>query len=64
MFIVEDIHTLMAGKEIYTFDELIAYISGLFDEDVYREQRESLRNKIYKYHDGHSCKRLAEFMNL
>ena len=63
-FIVEDIHTLMAGKEIYTFDELIAYISGLFDEDVYREQRESLRNKIYKYHDGHSCKRLAEFMNL
>lgn len=62
---VVDPHQLMAGTEIYTIDDMKEFIKTISNEkDYYRDERNALFNKIYKFHDGGSCKRLVEFMKL
>ena len=34
------------------------------ENDRYMEKRHKLRDFIYEYKDGNSCKRLAEFLQL
>ncbi len=64
-FVVEDIHQLMAGHEIYTIEDLRNFIRDVVDNnDIYIENREKLRNHIYKYHDGNSSERLIRLMGL
>lgn len=64
-FVVEDIHKLMAGKEIYTLEDMLLFIKEVSEgNDNYKEKREKLRDYIYKFHDTHNCERLAEFMGL
>lgn len=64
-FVVEDIHKLMAGHEIYNIKELYGFISDVLNEnDIYKEYREKLRDYIYKYHDCNSSERLAKLMKL
>lgn len=64
-FVVDDIHSLLGGKEIYSIDDMIEFIKDLSTEkDVYKEKRENLKNFLYTYHDGNNCKRLADFLGL
>lgn len=64
-FVVEDIHQLIAGHEIYTFEQFEEFVNDIVnDNDIYKQKREEIRDYIYKYHDGHSCERLAKLMKL
>lgn len=64
-FVVEDIHTLIAGTEIYNFDQLESFIVDVITEkDPFKEKREKIRNYIYEYHDANSSKRLVELLGL
>lgn len=64
-FVVDDIHQLIAGKEIYTSDDLESFIMDIVnDKDDYKERRKQIRDYIYKYYDTNNCKRLVEFMGL
>ena len=64
-FVVDDIHKLIAGHEIYSIGNLRQFVTDVVDEnDIYREKREKLRDYIYKYHDGNSSERLAKLLGI
>lgn len=64
-YIVDDPHTMMAGREIFTYDDLVAFIQEVLDEnDPYCEQREALLKRLFKYQDGNSCQRLQDFLKI
>jgi CDP-glycerol glycerophosphotransferase (TagB/SpsB family) len=64
-FVVDDIDTLIAGNKIFNYQDLSEFINEVSnDYDKFAERRLSIRNYIYKYHDTHSCERLARFMKL
>lgn len=64
-FVVEDIHTLIAGAEIYNFEQLESFIVDVITEkDPYKEKREKIRDYIHEYHDANSSKRLVELLRL
>lgn len=65
LFKIKDIHTLIAGAEIYNFEQLESFIVNVVSEnDSFKERREKIRNYIYEYHDANSSKRLAELLGL
>lgn len=64
-FIVENIDSIIAGKKIFTFDDMIDFISSIITgEDPYKEKREDVRNYFYEHIGGNNCKKLVEFMKL
>ena len=64
-FVVEDIHQLIAGHEIYSIDDMVKFIKDISEEnDIYIEKRKKIRDYIYDYHDGNSCERLAKLLKL
>lgn len=64
-FVVEDIHQLIAGHEIYSIDDMVKFIKDISEKnDIYREKRKKIRDYIYDYHDGNSCERLAKLLKL
>lgn len=64
-FVVDNIHKLIAGKEIYTLDDMKDFFYEVSNEkDLYKEKREVLRNYIYDYHDNKSSERLAKLLDL
>ena len=64
-FVVKDIHTLIAGTEIYNFEQLASFIVDVVSEkDSFKERRKKIRDYIYEYHDANSSKRLAEIMGI
>lgn len=64
-FVVEDIHQLIAGHEIYSIDDMVKFIKDISEKnDIYREKRKKVRDYIYDYHDGNSCERLAKLLKL
>lgn len=64
-FVVEDIDSLLAGPKIFNYDDLIDFISKVVNnKDEYKKTRLNVKNFIYKYNDGNSCKRIADFMGL
>lgn len=64
-YIVKDPHTMMAGDEIFTYDELIMYIKNVINGiDLYTDKRKELLEWLFKYQDDKSCERLANFLKL
>lgn len=64
-FVVDDIHKLIAGHEIYTLIDLEKFIRDVSNnDDKYKKKREDLRDYIYQYHDGNSSERLAKLLGL
>lgn len=64
-FVVEDIHQLIGGKEIYSLEDMFSFVKDVANgNDIYRKKRSELRDYIYTYHDGDNSKRLAEFLKL
>lgn len=54
---------LTAGIKTYNEDELINAMQNVIDGiDNYKEQRKALRDKMFKYQDGHNCERVVEWI--
>lgn len=54
----------MPGEKIRSLDELLLFLANsVVGSDVYREAREQVRNKVFKYFDANNCKRLAEWID-
>ena len=64
-FIVENPTELMPGMKIYGFEDLIKFVTSVYNEkDEYYVQRELVLKKMFCYLDGNSSQRLAEHMGL
>lgn len=64
-FVVDDIHTLTAGAEIYNFEQFESFIIDVITgKDSFKEKREKIRDYIHEYHDANSSKRLVELLEL
>lgn len=64
-FVVDDIHKLLAGSEIYTLEDLENFIKDIINnKDIHKEKRRKIRDYIYTYHDDKSCERLAKLLKL
>lgn len=64
-FVVEDPHEMMAGKEILKFEDMLDFIQDTASgRDDYRQERMALFERLFQFHDGNSCKRIADFMGL
>lgn len=63
--VVDDPDPYIPGKKIYTFSDLTSFIMDVANgNDPFNEKRHQVFDLIYQFHDGGSCKRLAEFMKL
>lgn len=55
----------IVGQTIYTDNDFLNFIDNVIDnKDAYMAERLHLLEWLYKYHDGNSSQRLAEFMGL
>lgn len=64
-FVVQDIHKLIAGHEIYNKSDLENFIMDVVhNRDKYKKKRQNIRNYIYDFHDMESCKRLVKLLNM
>ena len=64
-FIVNDPTIFMPGNKIYTISDLYDFIDDIDKGlDRYRQEREEVFGKFFQYHDGESCKRLAQHMGI
>ena len=64
-FVVDDIHKLIAGQEIYNIEDMMKFIKDVSDEnDIYKDKREKIKKYIYEFNDGKSCERLAKLLKL
>lgn len=55
----------ICGEVIKNYNEFIKFINDVLEnKDPYIEERRTVFNKVFKYHDGKSSERLVEFMNL
>ena len=63
--ICENLEDHTAGDFIYSIKDMKEFIRKVYcEDDHYKLKRAKLRSYIFKYSDGNSCKRLAEFMDL
>lgn len=64
-FIVDNPKELIAGKVIYNLNDFQEFIlSVVNEEDQYADVRHTVFDKVFKFHDGNSSKRLADFLKL
>lgn len=64
-FVVDDIHKLIAGHEIYSIEDLQKFVSDIvYENDPFKDRRKKMRDYIFDYLDGNSSKRLTEFLGL
>lgn len=64
-FVFENIREWLPGVEIFTFDELCAFVEDTSDgSDKTAEKRRQLRNRMHRYHDAQNCRRIAEKLSL
>lgn len=62
---VENVEDYLVGHKIYMYEDLIKFINDVrYDNDIYSDKRSDLIRWLYKYQDGDSSKRLAEFLEL
>lgn len=64
-FVIDNIHDLIAGQEIYSLLDMEEFIESIYNNiDKYKNKREYLRDYIYEYHDGNSSERLAKLLEI
>lgn len=63
--IVDNPEEFMAGHIIYNKEQFMGFVRDvLAGNDVYAKERAALLDKVFQYHDGNSCKRLADYLGL
>lgn len=64
-YIVDNPLELMCGNKINNVDDFINFIEYVINEkDDFSTERHQVFDKIFKFHDGNSSKRLVEFMGI
>lgn len=64
-FVFDPIKDWLPGKALYTFDQFCAFLEEVAaGEDSTRDRRKMLTDKMHKYHDGNSCKRILEALKI
>lgn len=64
-FVVDNIHELVAGKEIYSLTDFFDFINSVAsNEDEFKEKREKIRDFVYNYHDGDNSSRLVSYLGI
>lgn len=64
-FLVDNPKDFMAGEIIYTYEDFCVFITNVINNvDEYKEKRRELFDKIWEFHDGKSCERLAKHMGI
>ncbi|MCR5147038.1 MAG: CDP-glycerol glycerophosphotransferase family protein [Clostridia bacterium] len=64
-FVVDNIHDLLAGYEIYNLNEFKDFIIDIVNnKDIYKEKREKIRKYVYNFTDNKNCERLAQLLGL
>ena len=64
-FVVQDIHSLIAGQEVYNINDLEKFINDVANnQDPYKNKRRKIRNYIHEYHDQNASKRLAKLLKI
>lgn len=63
--VVNNPDSLMAGHALYNYRQFKEFIVDIiYERDKYKEKRKELFDKVWKYHDGNSCERLAKHMGI
>ena len=61
----KDPEKYMPGHIIYTQEDFIQFIDDVISgKDFYAEKRKKVFDLFFKFHDGNSCQRLADYMGL
>lgn len=64
-FVFENIQEWLPGEEIYNYDDFRRYIIEVSEgKDSKREKRKILLDKMHKYHDSNSCRRILEALKI
>lgn len=64
-FVFDPIEDWFPGELIYTFDEFTKFVERIAaGEDANRAKRRRLTEKMHKFHDGNSCKRIVEALGI
>lgn len=64
-FLVDNPFEMMPGKRIFTIDDMIKFINEVSNDiDQYENDREKLKDRMHKYSDGESAKRIVDFFGL
>ena len=62
---VDDPENYMAGDIVLNVQDFYRFLNNvIIGNDEFKNKREQLFNKIWDFHDGENCKRLAEHMGL
>ena len=63
--IVDDPDEFIGGQVINNKTDFLNFVDDILNnKDKYKRKREEVFDKVFKYHDGNSCERLASFLNL
>jgi CDP-glycerol glycerophosphotransferase (TagB/SpsB family) len=64
-FVFDDLKAWLPGKEIFSKDDFVAYIEEIINNvDSSAEKRKNIREKLHKYGDDQSCRRLLEILGI
>lgn len=64
-FVFDPIQDWLPGKALYTFNQFCAFLEEVAaGEDSTKNKRRMLTDKMHKYHDGNSCKRILEALKV
>lgn len=64
-FVFENIREQLPGKELYSFDDMCAFIGEIGEVvDSTREKRRKLTAVMHQYQDGNSCRRIVEALQI
>lgn len=64
-FVFDPIQDWLPGEALYTFEQFCGFLEeAAAGEDSTRDKRRMLTDKMHKYHDGNSCKRILEALKV
>lgn len=63
--ILPDTINYMAGYHVYNIDEMKEALTQIIaGKDIYIQERNNILNKMHKYQDGNSSKRILDYLNI
>lgn len=64
-FVFENIKEWMPGKELLDYNDFIDFMNEIaLQKDTTRQKRNELKEKMHKYSDDKSCKRIIEILDI
>lgn len=64
-FVFDNIREWLPGKEIFCFEEICAFVEEVAaGQDKAAEKRRMLRQKMHRFCDDHSCRRILEALEI